>query len=154
MKLTVSVPVVVLGLMLHAGLTGCGGPSEPSADRPADAAPAKAVEPDAPVAQPSPPVAGVWTGDFDGMKERRLVRMLVVYSKTFYFIDKATQRDGVEFNLASLSPTLPPHGKEEFSTAYMGKLYAAGKRQAEVGYSWHKYPPGYERPVIAYAPPK
>jgi hypothetical protein len=34
----------------------------------------------------------VWKGDLDGMKKRRLVRMLVVYSKTFYFLDKARQR--------------------------------------------------------------
>ena len=39
-----------------------------------------------------PAAVGTWTDDFDGMKDRRLVRMLVVYSKTFYFIDKATQR--------------------------------------------------------------
>lgn len=34
----------------------------------------------------------MWKGDLDGMKKRRLVRMLVVYSKTFYFLDKARQR--------------------------------------------------------------
>ena len=28
-----------------------------------------------------------WTGDFDGMVERRLVRVLVVFSKTNYFLD-------------------------------------------------------------------
>jgi membrane-bound lytic murein transglycosylase MltF len=33
-----------------------------------------------------------WTGDFDGMVERRLVRVLTVYSKTFFFVDKGTQR--------------------------------------------------------------
>ena len=33
-----------------------------------------------------------WKGDLDGMKKRRLIRMLVVYSKTFYFLDKARQR--------------------------------------------------------------
>ena len=33
-----------------------------------------------------------WTGDFDGMIERHMIRALVVYSKTFYFIDGATQR--------------------------------------------------------------
>ncbi|MGA8005905.1 MAG: lytic transglycosylase F [Burkholderiales bacterium] len=29
-----------------------------------------------------------WTGDLDGMIERRMIRALVVYSKTFYFIDR------------------------------------------------------------------
>jgi membrane-bound lytic murein transglycosylase MltF len=33
-----------------------------------------------------------WTGDFDGMVERRKIRALVPYSKTFYFLDGATQR--------------------------------------------------------------
>lgn len=33
-----------------------------------------------------------WTGDFDGMLERRKIRVLVPYSKTFYFLDGATQR--------------------------------------------------------------
>ncbi len=33
-----------------------------------------------------------WSGDFDGMVERRLIRVLTVYSKTFFFVDKGTQR--------------------------------------------------------------
>jgi len=44
---------------------------------------------------------GTWTDDFDGMKDRRLVRMLVAYSKTFYFIDKGTQR-GSTYELGTL----------------------------------------------------
>jgi membrane-bound lytic murein transglycosylase MltF len=32
-----------------------------------------------------------WTGDLDGMVDRRMIRALVVFSKTFYFIDKGTQ---------------------------------------------------------------
>lgn len=33
-----------------------------------------------------------WTGDFDGMVERRIVRILVPYSRTFFFLDGATER--------------------------------------------------------------
>jgi membrane-bound lytic murein transglycosylase MltF len=33
-----------------------------------------------------------WTGDYDGMVERHLIRALVPYSKTFYFIDGGDQR--------------------------------------------------------------
>jgi len=33
-----------------------------------------------------------WTGDLDGMIERRLIRVLTVTSKTSYFIDKGVQR--------------------------------------------------------------
>jgi membrane-bound lytic murein transglycosylase MltF len=33
-----------------------------------------------------------WTGDLDGMIQRRLIRVLTVYSKTFFFVDKGVQR--------------------------------------------------------------
>ena len=33
-----------------------------------------------------------WTGDLDGMIKRRLIRVLTVYSKTGYFVDRGTQR--------------------------------------------------------------
>jgi membrane-bound lytic murein transglycosylase MltF len=39
-----------------------------------------------------------WTGDFDEMAERRLIRALVPYSKTFYFLDGAEQR-GLTYEL-------------------------------------------------------
>jgi membrane-bound lytic murein transglycosylase MltF len=39
-----------------------------------------------------------WSGDFDGMAERHLIRALVPYSKTFYFLDRADQR-GLEYEL-------------------------------------------------------
>jgi membrane-bound lytic murein transglycosylase MltF len=35
-----------------------------------------------------------WTGDLDGMIKRRVIRILTVYSKTFYFVDKGVQRGG------------------------------------------------------------
>ena len=33
-----------------------------------------------------------WTGDLDGMQERRTVRVLTAYNRTLYFIDKGTER--------------------------------------------------------------
>ncbi len=36
-----------------------------------------------------------WTGDFDGMVKAQYIRVLVPYSKTFYFIDKGTQRGAI-----------------------------------------------------------
>ena len=33
-----------------------------------------------------------WTGDYDGMLKRRAIRVLVTYSKTFYFMDGGNQR--------------------------------------------------------------
>ena len=38
------------------------------------------------------PVPDPWKGDFDGMRERRQVRILVPLSKTFFFPDKARYR--------------------------------------------------------------
>lgn len=35
-----------------------------------------------------------WTGDLDAMIERRIIRILTVYNKTFYFMDKGVQRGG------------------------------------------------------------
>jgi len=39
-----------------------------------------------------------WTGDFDEMAARRHIRVLVVYSKTFYFLDRGRQR-GISHDL-------------------------------------------------------
>ena len=41
------------------------------------------------------PATAQWTGDLDGMIKRRMIRVLVVNSKTFYFVDKGTQRGTV-----------------------------------------------------------
>jgi membrane-bound lytic murein transglycosylase MltF len=60
-----------------------------------------AVEPQAPQKSPAkarkekhtiPIPDSTWIGDFDGMRKRRLVRVLVVYNQTDYFIDKGTPR--------------------------------------------------------------
>lgn len=39
-----------------------------------------------------PGIDKIWMGDFDGMVKRRQIRILVVHSKTFFFIDGGTQR--------------------------------------------------------------
>jgi len=39
-----------------------------------------------------------WMGDLDGMIERRQIRLLVVPSRTFYFVDRGTQR-GIDYDL-------------------------------------------------------
>jgi len=39
-----------------------------------------------------------WVGDFDGMAAKRQIRVLVVYSKTFYFLDRGRQR-GISYDL-------------------------------------------------------
>jgi len=62
-----------------------------------------------------------WKGDFDGMLERRIVRVLVPYSRTLYFVDKGRER-GLTADLA-----------RDFET-YLNKKYAKklGKRPVTV----------------------
>jgi membrane-bound lytic murein transglycosylase MltF len=50
------------------------------------------------------PVMTKWTGDLDGMAERRLVRVLTVFSKTLYFIDRGTPR-GTAYDQGKLLET-------------------------------------------------
>jgi membrane-bound lytic murein transglycosylase MltF len=40
-----------------------------------------------------------WTGDLDGMIERRMIRALVPYNKTLYFIDKGAAQHGIAHDL-------------------------------------------------------
>jgi len=42
-----------------------------------------------------------WTGDLDGMIKRRVIRILTVYSKTYYFVDRGIQR-GLAYDLGQL----------------------------------------------------
>ena len=42
-----------------------------------------------------------FTGDFDEMIKRRIIRILVTYSRTHYFVDKATQR-GLTYDMGRL----------------------------------------------------
>ncbi|HEY6123635.1 MAG TPA: lytic transglycosylase F [Steroidobacteraceae bacterium] len=81
-------------LAFALALSACG--SGEQAASPASAAapdPAEVPTPPAETAATGPSLTGAsWLGDLDGMTERRLVRMLVVYNKTNYFFDKAQQR--------------------------------------------------------------
>jgi len=83
-----------LALLLGA----CGSREAP----PVPAAATPAPEEPAPAAEEPRVTANAWLGDLDGMAERRVVRMLVVYNKTNYFLDGPQQRGatyemGVEF---------------------------------------------------------
>src|SRR5512137_234969 len=55
--------------------------------------PSKQSKPEArPDYAPPDATAVKWTGDLDGMIKRRMIRVLVTYSKTNYFVDRGTQR--------------------------------------------------------------
>ena len=65
-----------------------------------------------------------------------------------YRIFATSQRDGVDFNLASIPTSFNVQRREQFDTAYMQQLYATGKQLAEAGYQWQKFPPGFDRAAL------
>jgi membrane-bound lytic murein transglycosylase MltF len=81
----------MLGFGLLAGLTHAAAETQPPPQTPRreqlTIAPEEAMKP--------------WTGDLDGMIERRFIRILTVYSRTFYFVDKGVQR-GSTYDIARL----------------------------------------------------
>ena len=66
-----------------------------------------------------------------------------------YRIYAATQRDGVEFNLAFIPSSFNAPHKEEFDNAYMRKLYGVGYEMASKGFPWLKTPPGFAVDSVA-----
>jgi membrane-bound lytic murein transglycosylase MltF len=67
-----------------------GAQAGPAGDAPSEAAIAAALQP--------------WTGDLDGMVERRFIRVLVTFNKTNYFVDKADQH-GATYEAGKLFET-------------------------------------------------
>jgi membrane-bound lytic murein transglycosylase MltF len=88
-----------LGLPLLAAilLAACGGdadaPESNSAagPEPEDTVQAAEATVDIPDSAATRTALAKWTGDLDGMTERRLIRVLTTYSKTNFFIDRGTQ---------------------------------------------------------------
>ena len=84
------VVVAAIGLTIACGRGGAPaeapapGPATSSAATPKTATPTEAASDEAIRELLAP-----WKGDLDGMVERRYVRMLVTFSKTNYFLDKA-----------------------------------------------------------------
>ena len=99
--------LTMLALSIGAALIAAVAQAQTTAPAPAQA-PAK-VPPQGPAKEPSgkstltlsSTPAKPWTGDFDGMVKRRAIRVLVPYSKTFYFVDRAVQR-GLSYEVTRL----------------------------------------------------
>lgn len=60
---------------------------------------AQAADPDNDVPPSMLPTNDTWTGDLDGMRQRKQIRILVPYSKTFYFIDKGGKQYGATYEV-------------------------------------------------------
>ena len=78
-------------LALAALLAGLLGSSASAQQGASEALSATADSSENYVAHSLLPANDVWTGDLDGMQERKRIRILVPFSKTFYFISKGTQ---------------------------------------------------------------
>jgi membrane-bound lytic murein transglycosylase MltF len=107
-------------------------------------------------------VSQKWTGDLDGMIERRLIRVLTVYSKTSYFVDRAIQRgtvyDSFQLFEADLNKKLKnrhirvqvvivPVANDDLIPALLegrGDVIAAGKLIAE----WRREKVDFTNPVM------
>jgi membrane-bound lytic murein transglycosylase MltF len=57
-------------------------------------------------ANPQTSIGVQWTGDFDGMVKRRVIRILTPYSRTLYFVDKGVPRGIINDAAAMLEKTL------------------------------------------------
>ena len=89
------VMTLLLGALAVASVAQAQSPAKAPAQPPATTAPAKSGMTLHDInAKP-------WTGDFDGMVKRRMIRVLVPYSKTFYFVDRAVQR-GLSYDITRL----------------------------------------------------
>jgi membrane-bound lytic murein transglycosylase MltF len=95
-------PRALLAFVVLAFVFGCGKePPAPAATTPnpqtaataaaVPAANAQSQDPEAQADEERAIVIKPWTGDLDGMIERRRIRVLTTYSKTMFFVDKGTQ---------------------------------------------------------------
>ena len=90
--------VTCLAAAVLSGIAAaCSSEAPRQSAQPAPAAATPAPAPGTPPATEAPSDAAIaaaltpWTGDLDGMVERRYIRILVTFNKTNYFIDKGEQ---------------------------------------------------------------
>ena len=115
--MTTAGPRLLLTVFVSVTLSSCS-PSQPASRDKGAAAPAAAPttpatpEADAPIPPTPSPYEGLpdeararldqpFTGDLDGMIERRVIRAGVVFNRTQYFIDKGVQR-GISYESLKL----------------------------------------------------
>ena len=91
--------LMALAVLLLTAACSRDSPPSPSADTPgtsagqsAETAPAEAPAVETPDTGAAAAMLAKWTGDLDGMIERRVIRVLTTYSKTTFFIDQGTPR--------------------------------------------------------------
>src|SRR5262252_492131 len=96
--------VMVLTVAVCGVSMACSRASDkPAAERAAAHVPDASTEPitDAPSDEVVARVLAPWTGDLDAMANRHVVRMLVTFSRTHYFVDRA-QQQGIAYDAGKL----------------------------------------------------
>jgi len=124
----------LLALTVAAALTGCGGDKPESPPAPASQATAAPPVETAEQAEPELPsspldtqlpehvredVLKPFTGDLNEMVKRRVLRIGVTYSRTFYFVDRGVQR-GVAYEYGQL---VEERLNKHFKTRTKNKVY-------------------------------
>jgi len=66
-----------------------------------------------------------WTGDLDGIRQRKRIRILVPFSKTFYFIDRGGTQSGITYDIG-----------KELETWLDKREKAAGKKDIGISVSF------------------
>jgi membrane-bound lytic murein transglycosylase MltF len=106
--------LTMVGLVLSASLAHSQPHSQAPAGKTGKTAPSRAHG----YALPNV-AAQKWTGDLDGMVKRRQLRILTVYSKTFYFLDRGVQR-GLAYDIGQiLEAALDKKGTAPRSRVYV-----------------------------------
>jgi membrane-bound lytic murein transglycosylase MltF len=70
-----------------------------------------------------------WTGDFDAMVKRRVIRILTPYSRTHYFIDKGVQR-GIVYDAGTLIEKLINQSLKTTPTTSIHVVFVPASRDA------------------------
>ena len=93
--------VVMLALLAGAWLTAAAADAQAPPPAPTQT-PVKAPSSASGFKLPVVDTAKPWTGDLDGMIKRRAIRVLVPYSRTYYFVDRAVQR-GLAYEVSQIA---------------------------------------------------
>jgi predicted acylesterase/phospholipase RssA len=72
------------------------------------------------------------------------VLMMNVVKGDLYRLYLAAQRDGLNYQLASIPESFDLQPKEAFDKEYMTALFNLGYEQARAGYQWQRVPPNYK----------
>ncbi len=96
---------LLLILLVVAGLSACSGDKEPDAEKPVEAETVSEPVAETPTIQDVLPMSygemwAPWTGDFDGMVERRTIRVVTPYGGYMYYFEDGMPR-GAAWELAN-----------------------------------------------------